>query len=629
MVDNPLNPFPGDMAPIITLDSLPQTRDVERNHFRFVTGLRGDLGDSTWSYEGFYSYDRGIGFQAQPILFEPHLVNATQRVRMSPLGLVGGATAPNCNWVNPTIVLGAFDTLNNCVPVDWTNPNMYVGGPNGEGVFSDAEAAYLIGNRTNRTVVEQTMVGAYATGDLFEFNDQTISAAVGAEYRKDAISSQNDIVGVMGLNAAENPLQEGETIGSRDIKEVYGEIYWPILDTLRLEGAVRFTDEENFGSETTWRARVSWSPLDYLTLSGSAGTSFRAPNLREQFLAAQGGGVGGALDPCINNNIQALDQSDPLTQHIIQNCIASGVVFTDENDDGQPDTTVLGTQGVTTIPTSTGGNAGLNPETSDAYTATVQFSQPWSTEYDLDLALSYWSIEIKDTVAEPTADFIINECYRNQDFPNLTSGFCDLVTRPGGSPASNIINSVDVSFINIGEQTAKGLDLNTRLLVPFDRWGVDIAWATATTKQLEQEVQIFGPEDRDDNLGEIGTPEYKFTSTLSFTKNDWEVLLQNRFYGKGQQDNSDAPRANPYLAGDWGTQPNSRDVDWVDSIWYTDLSVTYFSDRWTASVGVNNLLDEDPPLIDTGEGPNRNNAVSSSGYDFFGRSWFATLSMSF
>lgn len=200
---------------------------------------------------------------------------------------------------------------------------------------------------------------------------------------------------------------------------------------------------------------------------------------------------------------------------------------------------------------------------------------------------------------------------------------------PAGSPASNMINSVDVSFIDVGEQTAKRLDLNTRLLWPIDRWGVDIAWATATTKQLEQEVQIFGPEDRDDNLGEIGTPEYKFTSTLSFVKNDWEVLLQNRFYGDGQQDDSDAPRPNPFLAGDWGTQPNSRDVDWVDSVWYTDLSVTYFTDRWSASVGINKLFDEDPPLIDTREGPNRNNAVSSSGYHFFGRTWFATLSMAF
>jgi len=625
LIDNPLNPFPGDMAPIITLESVPQIRDVEREQFRFVTGLRGDIGDSSWTWEGYYSYDRGIGFQAQKILFEPHLVQATQMVRMNASGdLV-------CDIPNPTIQLGAFDTQQTCVPIDWTNPNLYVGGKTGEGVFSKDEERYLTGNRTNRTVVEQTMWNAFATGDLFDWNGRTIGAAIGAEFRQDRITSQNDITGVLGLNAAENPLQEGETIGEREIVEAFGEISIPILDNLNFDAAARFTDEENFGQETTWRARVAYAPLDYLVLSASAGTSFRAPNLREQFLADQGGGISGSNDPCINVNIQALDMSDPLSQLIIQNCIADGVVFTDSNNDGQPDTTVLGTQGVTTIPTSTGGNNTLEAETSDSYTATIQFSQPWTSEFDLDLALSYWSIEITNTVEEPTADFIIEQCYQNQDFPNLSSGFCDLVGRPGGgNQASNILNFVDVSFINIGEQTAKGIDLNTRMLWTIDRLGTDVAWSTATTKQLEQEVQIFGPDDRDDNLGEIGTPEYKFTSTLSLLRGDWEVLMQNRYYGKGQQDDSELPRGNPFLPSNpFQSGAQSRDVDFVDGVWYTDLSLTYRLENWAISAGVNNLLDESPPLIDVTEGPNRNNAVSSSGYDFFGRTVFATVSAGF
>jgi iron complex outermembrane receptor protein len=623
LVDNPLNPFPGDIAPILTVENVPQTRDVERNHFRFLTGLRGDLGDSSWSYEGFYSYDRGIGFQAQPILFENHLVQATRGVR---LDINGNVT---CDIGNNTSQLGSFDTLESCVPIDWSDPNIYEGGVTGDGTFTPEQVRFLVGNRTNRTVVEQTMLGGFVTGDVFEIDGRAVGTAFGAEFRTDEISSQNDLIGVLGLNAAENPLQEGETIGERDIWEVYGEINVPLLETLSLDAAVRYTDEENFGNETTWRGRFIWAPVDYLALSASAGTSFRAPNLREQFLADQGGGISGASDPCINNNIQAMDQSDPLRQIVIDNCIADGVVFTDSDGDGQPDTTVLGTQGVTTIPTSTGGNTTLLAETSDSYTATIQFSQPWTQAFDFDFAVSYWSIEIEDTVEEPTADFIIDECYSNQDFPNLTSGFCGLVSRPGGgNPATNILNSVDVSFINIGEATAKGIDLNTRLLLALDGIGTDLAWSTATTKQLEQEVQIFGPDDRDDNLEEIGTPEWKFTSTLSLRRNEWELLAQNRYIGEQQQDNSDAFRANPFdPCCAFNSAPVSRDVDSVDGTWYTDLSLTYLRDSWSATLGVNNALDEDPPLIDTTEGPNRNNAVSSTGYDFFGRTWFATVSV--
>jgi outer membrane receptor protein involved in Fe transport len=142
---------------------------------------------------------------------------------------------------------------------------------------------------------------------------------------------------------------------------------------------------------------------------------------------------------------------------------------------------------------------------------------------------------------------------------------------------------------------------------------------------LEQEIEFTGPEDRDDNLGEIGTPELKFTSTLSLIRGDWEVLMQNRFIGDGQQDDSDPFAPNDAIVG----SPVIRDVDFVDSVWYTDLSLTYFRDAWSVSVGINNLLDEPPPLIHNFEGPNRNNAVTSSGYDFFGRSIFMTARVSF
>src|SRR5690606_5367114 len=144
----------------------------------------------------------------------------------------------------------------------------------------------------------------------------------------------------------------------------------------------------------------------------------------------------------------ALDQASPQTQQLIQRCMDSGVVFFDADNDGNLDSTPLGTQGVTTIPISTGGNAGLLAETSDSYTATIQFSQPWSNAFDLDIALSYWSIDIENTVEEPDAGFIIDQCFSNNELPGFASNpFCALLGRPtGGSDAGRILNFVDVSF---------------------------------------------------------------------------------------------------------------------------------------------------------------------------------------
>ena len=628
LVDNPMNPFPDDFTPIITLDSIPQTRDVEREQSRFVLGLRGDLGDSSWSYEGFFSYDRGIGFQAQPILLEPHFELAIHNIRVNADGeVICGISGNNSN-----IGFG-FITAEQCVPWDFNRDELFTGGPTGEGVFSEEEENFFIGNRTNRTVVEQKIWSVFATGDLFEFQGRTIGAAVGAEFREDTISSQNDIVGVLALNAAENPLQEGETIGSRDLFEVFGEVNIPVLDNLDFNGAIRFTDEENFGKETTWRASVIWDATDFLTLSATHGTSFRAPNLREQFLADQFGGIGGLNDPCNNANIQqAVNESgdqDSQVQLVIGNCVLAGVEFSDSDGNGFLDTTPLGASGTTTIPIATGGNADLKAETSETDTFTVKFSAPWSDAYDFDIAVSYFDIVINNTVAEPEASFILNGCYADPTFTNLDSPFCSLITRLGSgvNPAANFINFVDVSFVNIGEETAKGIDINTRLSFDLFDSGIEATWATVTTNMIEREIETFEPSDRDDNVGEIGFPEWKFTSTVALTFNDWSFLMQNRYISDGQQDDTDVltPGLGRFSADGIG----SRDVDFIGDIWYTDVSVSYAQDTWSATLGMTNAFDKAPPLIHSFEGPNRNNAVSASGYDFFGRTIFLNGSISF
>lgn len=630
LVDNPLNPFPTDFTPILTIESIPQHRTIEREAFRYVVGLRGDFGDSSWSYDGFVSYDRGIGFQSQPVLFEPNLELSLYTLRLDVNGNPICGVAGN----NSSIGFG-FTTADTCVPLDLNNADLYIGGPSGQGILSPAEQAFLVGNRTNRTVVEQSIISAFATGDLYEFAGRTIAAAVGFEYRKDEINSQNDIVGVQGLNAAESPLQEGETVGSRDLFEVFGEINVPIFDNLDFDGALRYTDEENFGSEVTWRARVAWVATDWLTLSGTHGTSFRAPNLREQFLADQFGGLSGSLDPCIFSNIAALvvlsggDQGADV-ELVINNCIADGVTIIDTDGNGFPDSSLLGFGGVVTIPKVSGGNQQLLAETSETDTFTVKFTQPWTDAFDLDLAISYWDISIKDTVAEPQPEFIIGGCYGDLNFPNLTSPFCTLITRSGGAAASNFISALNVSFVNIGEETARGIDINTRINYTFEGLGVDASWVTATTKLLEQEIETFDPADRDDNLGEIGTPEWKFTSTLSLIRGDWEFLMQNRYIGDAQNDNTEDFLVATGRRADWTSLEATRRVNWVEETWYTDVSVSYLQDVWSVTLGINNVADESPPIVDSlVGGPNRNSATSSAGYDFFGRTWFMTAAVSF
>lgn len=661
-VQNPMNPFSFAVNPVLTMDDIPQIFDVELQQIRLVGGITGDMPWSDrWSYDISGSYDRSTGFASQRVLLENQLFNATQNlgaVADPVTGLPNGQVVCDPRFLAP----GGLITAPPCVPFDVFNMSVVGDGVTNSGVFStQAERDYLMGNRTNRTVTEMSVFQAFVTGDLFElsWNGETVGTAFGIEAREDKIDSQNDAIGVLGLNAAENPLQEGETRGSRTTFDVYGEISAPLVvdaswaDLLQIDAAVRFTDDENFGNETVYKIGGLWRINEYAAFSTSFNTSFRAPNLREQFLADQAGALPGSSDPCRQPLISMADPS-PALDRLIANCIQSGA-----------DVTQLGTAFTVAIPTSVGGAAGLNPETSESLTATLTLSQPWTDRFDFDVALTYFDITIEDTVRALDPGTIVARCFNDQ--PNLASPFCDRVerNRPNATPQNNFIGFVRAGFVNTGEETANGYDITTRLGVEFDR--IDLNWSTATTFMSERLSQEFPPSEADangsaivDDIGRIGNPEWTFQSTVAAAFGNWDVVLQSRYWSDTEFAEG---LANPVITDEnglclrgcaVGADPNVvfeedgfadygfatttqlipsigavRPVTAAEGQWHHDLGVTYNWETAAVTIGVNNLTDEEPPLISQEAGPNRNNAVASARYDLIGTSYFLNFVKNF
>jgi len=637
--DNPLNPFnSSDWAfnpgIVVTLDDLPQDRKVELQQFRFVGGFKGDftsdwLSERNWSYDIFGSYDRGTGFQEQPLMSETNLDIALETLRFDAAGNL------KCGIQQRSNDLG-FITQQPCVIIDFFADSIF-SGP-GEGTFAtDAERSFLIGDRLNRTVVEQTMFAAFVTGELMEMpSGDTLKVAFGAEYRKDKINSSTEFLGTNGLLAAEVALTEGATGGSRDITDVYMEFSAPLvsdmpgIDYLEIEGAVRFTDESNFGKETTYRGRLTYKPIDWITASASFGTSFRAPNLREQFLADQFSGTPSRSDPCAippEANIGGvyMPNLDTRPQIVFDNCALSGA-----------DPTVLGLGAGTTIPVRVGGNtADLQAETSDSFTATLQFSPPISEGFDLDIAVSFYDIDVKKTVRSVAAGTILNRCFN--DAPNLSSPFCDRVNRDstGSIPATlNFVSDVDASFLNLGKETSKGFDVNARFSTQTELLGgLGIVWTTQFTKLLESDEQIFEGDIIEDKVGDFGRPEHRVNSTLSMTLKDWEWIVAGRYIDGTEASDAAALSARcgifgitQSLLGSPLTAPTCN----ADDALYFDSSVTYvFDETFVISAGVNNVFDKEPGKVSLSAGSNRGGRVVTSGYDQFGRSWFVNFTKAF
>ena len=74
----------------------------------------------------------------------------------------------------------------------------------------------------------------------------------------------------------------------------------PLAEEMIFNGSVRWTDYDSYGDDITYRLALDHQVVPFLRMRGTYGTSFRAPDLFEQFLANQTGFASGFNDPCIN-----------------------------------------------------------------------------------------------------------------------------------------------------------------------------------------------------------------------------------------------------------------------------------------------------------------------------------------
>jgi len=632
LVDNPLNPFDEDALPVNTLKELSQRRETDVDNMRFVAGLEGDIGvgglaERGWVYDVFASFEESSGTSVQAGILEPHIRESLDTLR---LDADGNAV---CGLPRTALSFG-FLTPAECVVVDWFADSLFTTTGGTKEFATQEETDFLFGNVINTTELTQTHLSGLVTGDLFEFNGRTVGLVLGAEWRENAIDSANDIVRAQALSASENPDQEADTVGETSLWEVYLETEVPFSDMFTMNLSGRFTDEENFGSEFTYSVKADFMPLDWLRLRATFGTTFRAPNLREQFLAGQTGTIAGVNDPCVvpttaigpGNTYDPAGETRP--QIVLDNCNADGV-----------DPTALGLQANVAIPTQTGGSDEIEAETSDSYTAGIVLSQPWTDAFDFDFSLTYFDIEVEDTVEELDAANILNRCYNDE--PGLVSPLCDRVVRRGVNPANNTVSLVDSSFVNVGLVTSKGFDINARYMdsLSFGGRAYDVSLSLTATHQAELKEQLEPTAPIDDRVGEVGRPEWSWIARADIAYGNWEFLWRTRFIGEFDQDPDDITLSNNSttspcnvlldLTDPGGGNGPCTETGFGDSVMYHDLSLSYLQDEWSVTAGVRNVFDEEPPLINQGEGPARLNIVVQSGYDLFGRRFFLTANRRF
>lgn len=626
-----------ETAPLGQLVWLPRLIDqngpfiVDVSVARAVGGVRGDLEDliptgqfkaggdnfginlGNWTYDIWGSFDNNTGLNRQTLLNADRFAASIRTTRI--------------DETTGEIVCG-FDNRNGdrfgaipadeCVPIDVADPEVFRTGRIPQEAFD-----YFSGLSQTTTTIQQQMVQGSISGDFAYLPAGSVPVSFGFEFRKDSIETLNDFLITSGANTS--GATEGNTIGDTSTLEFFGETEIPILkgqpyaENLYVNLSARWTEEENFGALWTYRVQGVYEPTTWLTGRASFGTTFRAPNLREQFLASQVAFFSAFADPCVVSNFE--DLTDPADiARIGNNCALQGA-----------DPLLLGDGGAVSPRVITGGTTRLNAETSESLTAGFVFEQPWFDNFDLDIALTYFNIEIEDSIEEPDIGFILSECLIQST--NLDSAFCNLITRDtNADPALNFINFVDSSFVNVGLITTDGVDVDIRYEQDFVLGGNELTLSSnlSATGVFSNKRDLFNEVNSFD--GRPYLPHWRGDMQTQLSWKDWTLNWNATYIGQTTDEEFQDPIREEDLLDQNGEvffAAGFRDLAETPEHILHDLSIGYEADTWGVLVGVRNVFDNEPERVDGGNYFTSANNVIGQGYDVYGRTAFLRVNKAF
>lgn len=671
---------------------------VRQEQYRGVIGMKGDLPfiGSSWTFDVAGVYSRSVGYSRRLGIREDKLAFA---LGIDPTAdfdgdgefdttgnLAGGgdgiADDYNGNDSSPPLTGGACnaaglanpdaampDLLQGCVPVNAFADSVFTR-PFGS-FATQAERDYVFGVKEFNTTYEQLVANAYVTGDVFTLPAGPVSTVIGIELRNDAIDSRPDVVTANGLFIQQN--SDLGTVGNKWVHEAFAELDIPLqadkvlVRELNLNVSGRITDEELYGTNFTYAIKAGWRPIDPLLLKFSYGTSFRAPNLRENFLAGQTGFFT-VIDPCAVP-AQAFDPLAPVGQqynaaqddrepNVLAACIREGRDPTRVGIDPSG-TSTTNQAGALTL---SGGSLDLRPETSRSITTGFAFEETFGDGWDISLGMNYYDIKLVDSIIEPSSQYIVNDCFTRTD--GTRSPFCDRITyETDPNNSALLIAGIDSGFLNLDSEAVRGIDLNATFgkeVIMFGRavdFGLNIR-ANHLIERSELFINDLGEAETEEYSGEFGFPEWTGRATFTADVDNFRFTWQTRFIDGVRQDEANLdPFSDAFGYGPDGEYTGffgqtclgggSRDEDGVqdgvvqgDGVYCRDIgyagsyflnaaSVRYETDRYTFLVGVDNIFDVAPPRVDSNEVLAISNTAIGNGYDLDGREIFVSVGYRF
>lgn len=575
---------------------------------RWAIGFNGTFGDSTWTWDAYYQigesdrnqnvldnrHARAFDFALDAVPSIPGNYNSPAVCRITRDGAAAYAAGHPLALVDRRIAQG-------CVPINIFGANN----------ITPAAFDYTFGQLLEHTKVEQDILEAVASGELFEgFGAGAVRAAFGASWRDESIANIAD-TSQPDWQRTDYLIQYGESwAGEVEVTEFFTEIDVPITEDIGVVGAIRRSEYTNTGGLgtgraqgqsfdygiTTWKVNANWELNDFVSLRGSQSRDVRAPNFRELYYG-QVIPAGPAFGFC----------SNPWT----------GVInlgfFTNTGDPCIYDLH---------------GGLSLTPEEAD--TTTLGFILT-PQDYNVRFAADWYQIEISDAITPANIQLVIDGC-----FAGVASYCAQMEGTPRAGGGFSDIAKVSPEARNFRGYKSRGIDLTADWIGEFD-FGT-ISTRLIASRVLEQAIQ---PNEATPGLvrdiaGVVGStngfladwasaPDWTAQLITTYMTGPWTASLQGRWVKEGDVY---ADRFGPDDSGYNHNAANSIADNSLPNYFVWSLNGSYdFTIRdvqMNVFGTINNLLDKDPPLSGVGVG-----GTSSIFYDTIGRNFRVGLRASF
>lgn len=226
----------------------PRIVDNDGDTYRFLQGLRGEIGE--WSWESAIAYSKATK--------EDITHNRVSNLLMAEALFDNTAAAYN---------------------------------PFSGGINSNIERTLVDIKRVSETELT-TFDVKFANPEIFSLPAGPVAMVVGYEFRNETFLDDRDdrLDGTIVftdyegdtypyVSDAVNSSPTPDNSGERDVSSLFVELQIPVLDSLNVQAAIRYEDFSDVDATTVGKVAFGWRPSEMFLLRGSWSEAYRAPNL--------------------------------------------------------------------------------------------------------------------------------------------------------------------------------------------------------------------------------------------------------------------------------------------------------------------------------------------------------------